>query len=73
MLPLIRKAFRENDSQFLTKACSFIERFLLSGDTYAENVAIIGILEGVKATEDVSSVRLFLGPKSLMYFDNPTF
>ena len=73
LLPLIRKAFKEGDTDFLDRACPFIEQLITSGDGYAENVATVGILEGVKATENAAVVRSFLGPMSLEIFDDPTF
>lgn len=37
LLPLVRKAFSEHDDQFLVRACSFVERLIISGDTYERN------------------------------------
>ena len=72
LLPRICKAFRECDDLFLDRACRFVEHLLTMGDSYAENLATIGILEGVKSTEDARVVRQYLGPKSLEVFDDPT-
>lgn len=72
LLPRIRKAFRERDDLFLDRACRFVERLIASTDPYARNIATVGILEGVKSTEDANVVRPYLGPKSLKVFDDPT-
>jgi hypothetical protein len=72
LLPRIRMAFRDCDDRFLKRACHFVEYLLTMGDAYAENVATVGILEGVKTAEDARVVRAHLGPTSLEVFDDPT-
>jgi hypothetical protein len=72
LLPRIHKAFRDRDERFLKMAWRFVEYLLTMGDAYAENVATVGILEGVKTAEDARVVRAYLGPTSLEVFDDPT-
>ena len=66
------KRFESVTTSFSRRACRFVEHLLTMGDPYAENVASVGILEGVKSTEDAKTVRLHLGPRSLDVFDDPT-
>ncbi len=69
LLPLIRDAIAVDDGDFLRRATEFIERLLLCGDSYAENVANVGLLEGLKATCPDGAVRFFLEDESRRQFD----
>lgn len=50
--PHIEAALDEGGREYLERAAAYIEGLLLSGDEYAENVAVVGILEGLKANCD---------------------
>lgn len=66
-LPYVRHLIMECDTSSLAHVGDFIERLIDDGG-YAENVARVGILEGLKATEDPARLHEFLGPKSYEAF-----
>lgn len=68
LLPLARQALDERDEEFLSHLGSFIEGLMTSGDSYAVNVAIVGLIEGLKAYGN-PFIRSYLGPISLEEFD----
>lgn len=68
LLPLARQALDEHDEAFLDRLGAFIEQLMTSGDALAINVAIVGLIEGLKAYGN-PLIRSFLGPVSLKEFD----
>lgn len=71
--PHLERAIKEGDEAFLNRASGFIEELLLSGDEYAVNVMVVGILEGLKANCDNDAVRKILRSRSLKEFDSLTY
>lgn len=72
LLPLARQALVAKDKDFLTRVGSFIEELMDSGDDHAMNVAIVGLIEGLKAYGN-PLIRSFLGPVSLKEFDTMAY
>ena len=68
LLPLARHALDNRDEALLTRLGAFIEQLMTSGDDYAVNVAIAGLIEGLKAYGN-PLIRSFLDPVSLEEFD----
>lgn len=68
LLPIARHALDEHDEAFLVRLGVFIEQLMTSGDALAINVAIVGLIEGLKAYGN-PLIRSFLGPVSLKEFD----
>lgn len=64
------KSFEEHDSSFEKRVGDYIEVLITSGDEYAENLAYVALLEGLKAFVNNEDVRPFLGPVSLKEFDD---
>lgn len=63
------KSFEGHDSAFEKRVGDFIEGLITSGDEYAENLAYVALLEGLKAFVNNEDVRPILGPVSLKEFD----
>ena len=66
--PLARQALQRKDSSFLKRLGAFIEELITSDSGYARNVAIVGLIEGLKDYGDLA-IRNYLGPVSLKEFD----
>lgn len=49
LLPLARQALEQKDEKTIGRVAAFIERLLGLDDDYAENVATVALLEGLKA------------------------
>ena len=69
LLPLLKCALAGQDSRLLMRAGQFIDGLLSSGDEYAANVAIVGLLEGLKSGK-CDGIRGYLGPKALEEYDS---
>ena len=68
LLPLARRALEEGDDETAVRVAAFIEELLGLGEDYAENVATVALLEGLK-TSHGESARRHLGERGLVAFD----
>ncbi len=69
LLPRIRLAEESGNTSFLDRVGDFIERLLCMGDEYAENLAIVGLLEGLWTKEGNEPIRRHLGERALAEFE----
>lgn len=66
--PFIDQAFKDKDQQILKRVGAYIEHLLDLGDEYAENVAIVGLVEWLALERADAATRIPLGPKARMLF-----
>ncbi len=68
LLPLARRAFEQKDEKTVERVAAFIENLLGLDDGYAENVATVALLEGLKASSG-DIVRAHLGERGFAVYD----
>ncbi|WP_322152338.1 hypothetical protein [Paratractidigestivibacter sp.] len=68
LLPLARKALGEGDDETTKRVAAFVEGLLGLGDDYAENVATVALLEGLKASHG-DGARSHLGERGRAAYD----
>ena len=68
LLPIARRALEEGDDETAARVATFVEELLGLGDDYAENVATVALLEGLKASHG-ESTRRYLGEHGLAAFN----
>ncbi len=67
LLPLARQALEQKDEKTNRRVSAFIENLLGLDDSYAENVATVALLEGLKASPgDIA--RAHLGERGLAVY-----
>ena len=62
--PFIDQAFKDEDQQILKRVGAYVERLLNLNDEYAENVAIIGIVEWIALDRPALASLIPFGPKA---------
>ncbi len=67
LLPFARKALQARDMATLERVANFIEDLLALDDEYAENLATVALLEGLKADGD--DILPLLGNRSLAIYE----
>lgn len=68
LLPLARRALDRNDEKAVRRVSAFIENLLALDDDYAENVATVALIEGLKADHG-DEARLCLGERGQAIYD----
>lgn len=69
LLPKIRASLDTNDKAFISRSGDYIEYLLSIHDDYAENVAIVGLIEGLLDNPGGDTARSLLGPKGRKEYD----
>lgn len=68
LLPLARQALEQKDMKTIRRVTALIETLLGFGDSYAENIATVALLEGLKA-DPGDSIRRYLGERGQAVYD----
>ncbi len=72
LLPFLLSSLEQHDGSVLTRMGLYVEELLTLGDEYAENVATVGLIEGLKA-EAGQGPREYLLSEGRRIFDEISF